>query len=195
MDKKFLAIAVLIALQNCSASQMTGWEKDVVNYCKDKLDDAIVNRYIEHGAIKNYKPRKEKHEYDKVLAKLEDHPIAKVCDLRSFVLYPKNAKMHCDIKDNVCTIRNNVLAIYRCAFMNVKKFTRFILPENLLGIDCMAFAKTDIEEIYIPGSVVALAPCAFYKCENLKFVSVSKNTLGITDAFVECPNVRFEYRG
>jgi len=195
MNNKFLAIAWLIALQNCSATQMTDWEKDVINYCKDKLDDAIVNRYIEHGVIKNYKPRKEKHEYDKVLAKLEDHPMSNGRNLNDFVLYRgERIKKHYHVQGYVCTILNNILAIGRVAFLNNRTIQRFILPKNLLGIDCMAFAKTNITDIYIPDSVVALAPYAFYNCQNLRFVSVSKKTLGVTDAFVGCPNVRFEYR-
>lgn len=189
----YLATIGLLTFNGCNGMNNNVSEKDVFDYCKSELDNAIINRYIRKGAIKNYKPKKEVSLYENFLNKLEMHPKTKGNDLRDFVLYRSSSNFY-KIKDGVCRISGNVLAISRCVFRNNKTIEEFILPNGLLGIDCFAFAGTNIEDIYIPDSVVALAPYAFYNCKNLKSVSVSKNTLGIEDAFIGCGEIEFDYR-
>ena len=195
MLKKMICLTAtgLLTFQNCVGMDDRRFEKETFDYCKYKLDNAITNRYIKHGVIKDCKPRKNESDYDRFLDKLETHPKSKGRDLSRFVLY-RSLKHFWQIKDGVCTISDNILAISRCTFLNNKEIKAVILPNSLLGIDCFAFAKTDIESIYIPDSVVAIAPCAFYNCKNLEYVSVSRKTLGVEDAFAGCFEIEFDYR-
>ena len=191
----YLATIGLLTFNDCNGMNIDEWEKNVLDYCKYELDNSIENNYLKYQAPEGYKPKKNETNYDRFIDKMESHSMSKGKDLRDFVLNrSKYSKRFYTIQDDICRISDNILAISKLAFYNNKTIKEFILPKNLLGIDCMAFAKTNIIDIYIPDSVVALAPYAFYKCENLEFVSVSKNTLGVKDAFEGCSEIEFEYR-
>ena len=62
----------------------------------------------------------------------------------------------------------------------------------VVGISNNAFeANTTIEEVIIPESVEIIGDGAFYGCSNLKFVTVSGDSLIGTSAFMYCSSLEF----
>lgn len=187
--------AGMLISQNCNAMREYRMEEE----CKrseSKLADAVFAKIDRRGALipsDGLRP----NPYDSFIDALEACPRSNRYEDIDFVIYPIQHcfRHYCKIENNTCKISDLILAIGMSAFKNNKSFRKVELPNNLLAIDCMAFAYTDIEELYVPDSVIAIAPFAFAKCEKLKTVNLSKNTQILNGAFAMCPNVVLRYRG
>lgn len=62
----------------------------------------------------------------------------------------------------------------------------FIICENIVSIDDGAFSQAAIESIILPDSVVEIGNQAFYSCERLTDVRLSKSTRIMRNAFYMC---------
>lgn len=63
---------------------------------------------------------------------------------------------------------NNLERILCGAFKGCGALTKITLPQSLVKVDLHAFAKSGIEEVYIPKSVKDIGRAPFLNCGNLK---------------------------
>ena len=97
--------------------------------------------------------------------------------------------------DTVVTIPENVKAIWRGCFKNMKQLEKVILPEGLLEIcggyenweELGAFSGCEsLREIDIPDSVQVIGPHAFSRCKALCEVKLPKGLKRIEQSTFEC---------
>lgn len=182
----------ILFFQNCNAMREYAMAAACLEY-SEKLDQAIEEKITRGYANKTVEGTRP-NAYDMVIDKFESQiPLGR--EEFNYTLFNcEYSRRFYNCQNNICTIADHILAIDQKVFCKNKSFTKVQLPQNLLGIGCMAFAYSDLEEIDIPDSVIAIASFAFAKCEKLKHVTLSKNTIICNGAFAMCPHVELIYR-
>jgi len=100
--------------------------------------------------------------------------------------YGREGFCYCESLQKV-TLPKNLKHISRQCFYGCSSLKEITLPEGLETIGDSAFAKSGLESITIPNSVLLIDEYAFQECENLKTVTIGNGVKIIEDyAFIGC---------